>query len=72
MRNKCIKCGNETVNWTMVCRDCEKREERNIFIGLIIFFVVFVGVIFGLRVLWANYVFNDWRCALSECRIIKE
>jgi hypothetical protein len=68
---KC-KCGNE-IEWgeSIVCRGCRRKEDEIamwVMIGLVVAFFV---LLFGARFIWANIVFDDWRCALSECRIIK-
>lgn len=78
MNDICKKCGKEYTQWRSffikgqsLCFKCEEKEDRKtmwLYVGLTAF--VFLSV-FGLRILWAKYVYNDYRCALSECRILK-
>ena len=72
MRNKCVRCGEDAGLYDIICYDCETREDRNGVIFGVAFIAIVLCVIFGARLLWANWVFNDWRCALSECRILKD
>lgn len=72
MKNKCVRCGGEASHWDIVCYDCKRKEERNGFIFAIVVIGLLFALIVGVRVAWAMYAFDDWRCALSECRIIKD
>lgn len=69
MKNKC-KCGKE-ISWGVKCYKCETKEDRMMALIGISVVIIFFGLIFGAKLLWANIVFDDWRCALSECRFIK-
>jgi len=74
MKNRCTMCDKEhssVYDWGK-CADCKQKEEIWVFILGIFFVICFFGLLFTIRVVWANIVFDDWRCALSECRIIKE
>jgi hypothetical protein len=69
MRNKCIKCSEETIG--LICSKCDWKDERN---GIIFVCVVVLSVLamtIGIKYAWAVYAYDDWRCMFSECRIIK-
>lgn len=71
MEQKCKKCGREYSKyspWNVKCYYCTKKEERN---AMIIVGVVALAVVLGARLLWAKFVYHDFRCALAECRIMK-
>lgn len=70
MNNRC-KCGENAGWYNQACYDCQKKEDRLILAILGGIVLIILGVIFGVRILWANAVFDDWRCALSQCMIIK-
>jgi len=70
MNNIC-KCGNNAGWIEQSCYECRQKEDRIVFAIMIGIFLVVLGIIFGIKLLWANIVFDDWRCALSECRLIK-
>lgn len=72
MRNKCVRCGNDASQWEVVCYDCREKESRLEFMVVCAIILLFFAVVVGVRIGWAVYAFDDWRCALSECRIIKE
>lgn len=74
MKNKCTQCGKEHTSIYSYgkCYDCKQKEEMITFIVSAILIGAFFAVIVIARVTWANIVFDDWRCALSECRIIKD
>lgn len=72
--NKCYKCDSIDVSkyGNGLCYNCERKEETTVFL-LLVGFCLFLLLCIGIaRVAWAEIVFDDWRCALSECRIIKE
>jgi hypothetical protein len=33
--------------------------------------VLAIVVVLAINVIWAAFFYDDWRCAFSECRIIK-
>lgn len=76
MSNKCKKCNKETEHiGVSLCFACEykekEKEERNATIfGISVLILVFC-IFIGIKYAWAIYAYNDWRCMLSECRIIK-
>ena len=72
MKNKCVRCGGEASEYSVVCYDCKTRSERLEMILVYSVVVEIFAVIVGIRIAWAVYVFDDWRCAASECRIIKD
>lgn len=73
MKNKCTKCGKElyTVYDFGLCYECSEKQDKFMtlltFGGIILFFVILGGI----RLLWAKFVYHDYRCAFGECRIIK-
>lgn len=74
MKIKCPRCNKEYEPSPLrgICWDCKEKEDRvamYMVIGLVAAFFLIVG---GLRLGWAELVYHDWRCALSECRIIKD
>jgi len=69
MRNKCIKCGDETIGFT--CSECDWKDERNGIIFVCTFLFIVLAIIIGAKYAWAIYAYDDWRCMFSECRIIK-
>jgi hypothetical protein len=48
-----------------------KREERNLKIWSFVGFVALGAIILGLMLLHAVVVYDDWRCAFGDCRIVK-
>lgn len=72
LKNKCVKCGEKEVTYGVVCYDCKAREDRHFFYFMIGFFVSFILLVGGVRWIWAEVVYDDWRCMFSECRILKE
>lgn len=68
----CLKCNKELRRFeTSQCYDCKKKEDRNATIfGISVLILVFC-IFMGIKYAWAIYAYNDWRCMLSECRIIK-
>jgi len=70
MKNTCHICGKE-ISFGFQCYKCKEKEDRGVMYFVIGTVLIFSLLIFGIRVMWAKYVFHDWRCALSECRIIK-
>ena len=72
--NNCYKCNKELGRFDISqsqCYDCEKKEDRNATIFGISVVVLILCIAIGIKYAWAVYAYNDWRCMLSECRIIK-
>ena len=79
--NNCKKCNKEKeLIGVPLCFACkykeeeekeEEKEDRNAIVFgvgvLILVFCLFIGI----RYAWTIYTYDDWRCMLSECRIIK-
>lgn len=38
---------------------------------VVILLAVSFGIVLGVRLLWAKLVYNDLKCVVAECRIIK-
>lgn len=73
MKTKCTTCGKELMMYSYgECYDCKTKSDIQVFLGIIALCAIVFLLILGGRFLWAKYVFNDYRCALSECRIIKD
>lgn len=74
MKNTCNRCGTEILsfNTNFLCYDCQKREEKHIAIFFVSVILLVFALIIGVKLWWAKYAYNDFRCALSECRILKD
>lgn len=72
MKNNCMKCGEELGMYSVgLCYGCQKKADKfeiKVMVGITIVFLV---VVIGIRLLWAKIAYNDLRCAVGECRIIK-
>ncbi len=63
-------CSKHPVRST-ICPDCLSLvptwfEEYG---GLVIVGVIALLILAGMRVLWAEFIYHDWRCFAAECRI---
>lgn len=75
MREKCIKCGagfspvGSYIRNFEQCYSCKQKEyDRNMrFIVTTIMLAIIV--VFGVRMFWAKFIYQDARCAFAECRI---
>lgn len=65
------KRGHKMSDWGNTCIECKWREDKIagwIIAGIIAF--IFLAIL-GVKLLWAQYAYHDWRCTFSECRIMK-
>ena len=71
MKNKCIKCSKElgVYDWGL-CYDCNHKQEMFFFKVVAGLIIIILGV-FGFKLFWAKYAYNDYRCVFSECRLLK-
>jgi hypothetical protein len=70
-RNKCVRCGEDAGPYSVVCYNCEKKEERRDLMVIYGAVLAIFLVILGIRAAWAKYAYDDYRCIFGECRIIK-
>lgn len=74
MKNKCKECGKELsyFSTTLTCYDCEQKENIKLvkFFGVVLF--VLVVVFIGGKFLFAKVMYDDYKCAFANCRIIKD
>ena len=75
-KDKCKKCKKEYNQWRSIyvvghelCSDCGDKRKRNELIVGIALVVLFLSAVVGVRMLWAEIVYKDSRCAFAECRI---
>lgn len=54
------------------CFVCKEKEDKWAVVITLSFLGLIVAVVLGVRIMWAKYVFDDYRCAFGECRIIKD
>ncbi len=74
MKQKCLKCGKEGGNlyhYGTLCATCDDKRERNDVIFGVIAILFVLALVAGLRLVWAHYVYHDYRCFLAECRLLK-
>lgn len=70
MKNNCKKCGGEISSFSYgLCYVCEDKEEKMIFVAILVLCLFVFITIVGFRIVWAKYIYKDARCAFAECRI---
>lgn len=73
MRNKCTECNKElgAYDWG-VCYDCKTKGEVFMFKVVAGIIVLIILAVFGVKLMWAKYAYDDFRCVFSECRLLKD